>query len=73
MTKFVNMKKALTLLSIIALMAFQTSPKSYKLELTAQEVQIIYDALGDLPAKQTELIRYKLLQQITEQNKAEKK
>ena len=67
------MKKALTLIGIMALMSFQPSPKSYKLELSAQEVQIIYDALGELPAKQTETIRYKLIQQVTEQNKAEKK
>jgi hypothetical protein len=36
-------------------------------------VQIIYDALGELPAKQTEAIRFKLIQQVTEQNKADKK
>lgn len=67
------MKKALTLIGIMALMSFQPSPKSYKLELSAQEVQIIYDALGELPAKQTETIRYKLIQQVTEQNKPDKK
>ena len=67
------MKKALTLIGIMALMSFQPSPKSYKLELSAQEVQIIYDALGELPAKQTEAIRYKLIQQVTEQNKQDKK
>lgn len=54
-------------------MSYQPSPKNYKLELTAQEVQIIYDALGELPAKQTEMIRYKLIQQVTEQNKQDKK
>lgn len=73
MTNFVSMKKALTLITMMALMSFQPSPKSYKLELTAQEVQIIYDALGELPAKQTETIRFKLIQQVTEQNKQEKK
>ena len=67
------MKKALTLIGIMTLMAFQPSPKNYKLELTAQEVQIIYDALGELPAKQTETIRFKLIQQVNEQNKQEKK
>jgi hypothetical protein len=67
------MKKALTLITIMALMAFQPSPKSYKIDLTPQEVQIIYDALGELPAKQTEAIRFKLIQQVTEQNKADKK
>lgn len=73
MTKFVSMKKALTLIGIMALMSFQPLPKNYKLELTAQEVQIIYDALGELPAKQTETIRFKLIQQVNEQNKQDKK
>lgn len=67
------MKKALTLFAIMAAMSFQPASKSYKLELTPQEVQIIYDALGELPAKQTETIRYKLIQQVTEQNKQEQK
>ena len=67
------MKKALTLLAIMAAMSFQPAPKSYKLELTAQEVQIIYDALGELPAKQTETIRFKLIQQVNEQNKQQQK
>lgn len=67
------MKKTLILLTIMALMAFQPSPKSYKLELTAQDVQVIYDALGELPAKHTETIRFKLIQQVNEQNKADKK
>lgn len=73
MINFVSMKKALTLLTIMSLMSFQPSPKSYKLELTAQEVQIIYDALGELPAKQTETLRFKLIQQFNEQNKSDKK
>lgn len=73
MTKFVMMKKALTLFTIMAAMAFHPAQKSYKLELTAQEVQIIYDAMGELPAKQTEIIRFKIIQQVNEQNKADKK
>ena len=67
------MKKTLTLIAIMAAMAFQPAPKSYKLELTPQEIQIIYDALGELPAKQTETIRFKIIQQVNEQNKADKK
>ena len=67
------MKKALTLIAIMALMSFEPTHKSYKLELTSQEVQIIYDALGELPAKQTETIRFKLIQQVTEQNKQDQK
>ena len=73
MIKFVSMKKALTPLTIMALMAFQPSPKNYKLELTPQEIQVIYDALGELPAKQTETIRFKLIRQVNEQNKQQQK
>lgn len=42
--------------------------KTYKLELTTQEVQIIYDALGELPAKTSEGIRMKIAKQVNEQN-----
>jgi hypothetical protein len=42
--------------------------KTYKLELTTQEVQVIYDALGELPAKVSEGIRAKVAKQVGEQN-----
>jgi hypothetical protein len=42
--------------------------KVYKLDLTTQEVQIIYDALGELPAKTSEGIRMKIAKQVNEQN-----
>lgn len=67
------MKKALTLLTIMALMAFEPTPKAYKLELTAQELQVVYDALGELPAKTSETIRMKIVQQVNQQNTTDKK
>ena len=67
------MKKALTLIAIMALMSFQPTPKSYNLELTAQELQVIYDALGELPAKTSETIRMKIVQQVNQQNTTDKK
>lgn len=67
------MKKALTLFAIMALMSFEPTPKSYKLELTAQELQIVYDALGELPAKTSETIRMKIVQQVNQQNTTDKK
>ena len=42
--------------------------KTYKLDMSTQEVQIIYDALGELPAKTTEGIRAKIIKQVNEQN-----
>lgn len=67
------MKKALTLIAIMALMSFQPAPKLYKLELTAQELQVVYDALGELPAKTSEQIRMKIVQQVNQQNTTDKK
>ena len=42
--------------------------KTYKLDLSTQEVQIIYDALGEMPAKTSEGIRAKIAKQVNEQN-----
>ena len=67
------MKKALTLIAAMALMAFEPTPKAYKLELTAQELQVVYDALGELPAKTSETIRIKIVQQVNQQNTTNKK
>jgi VanZ family protein len=67
------MKKALTLFAAMAAMSFQPTPKSYKLELTAQELQVVYDALGELPAKTSEVIRIKIVQQVNQQNTTDKK
>lgn len=69
------MKKATLILGaifvIVGMMAFtpqQQETKVYKLELTAQETQIIFDALGELPAKTSEGIRVKIYQQVQKQN-----
>ena len=67
------MKKALTLIAVMALVAFQPAPKSFKLELSPQELQVVYDALGELPAKTSESIRLKIVQQVNEQSKTDKK
>ena len=67
------MKKALTLIAMMARMSFQPTPKAYKLELTAQELQVVYDALGELPAKTSETIRMKIVQQVNQQNTTDKK
>lgn len=69
------MKRTIAIAGILALMAFapQEQPKTYKLEFTAEETQTIYDALGELPAKKAEVIRFKLAQQVNEQNKTDKK
>jgi hypothetical protein len=56
---------------VFAIMSFTLrvqQTKVYKLELTPQEVQIIYDAMGELPAKTSEGIRMKIAKQVNEQN-----
>lgn len=56
------MKKALLLFSIIGLLSFNTQqPKTVTLTFTLDEVQIIYDALGELPAKKVEGLRNKIV------------
>jgi len=58
------------LLGVFTLTMAFTMPqqKTYKLELTTQEVQVIYDALGELPEKVSEGIRAKVAKQVGEQN-----
>jgi hypothetical protein len=60
---------AIIFIFIMGIFAF-TMPqqKTYKLELTTQEVQVVYDALGELPAKVSEGIRAKVAKQVGEQN-----
>jgi len=67
------MRKVRTLgiaaIAVIALAAWETKQqKTYTLTLTAQETQIVFDALGELPAKTSESIRAKIAQQVTSQN-----
>jgi hypothetical protein len=62
---------AIIFVFVIAFMSFTfrvQQAKVYKLELTTQEVQVIYDALGELPAKVSEGIRAKVAKQVGEQN-----
>jgi hypothetical protein len=65
-----NLIPSLLIFSLIICSIAFTMPqqKTYKLELTTQEVQVIYDALGELPAKVSEGIRAKVAKQVGEQN-----
>ena len=63
------MKKLLALTTILFLSATPTEqPKQYTFTFTPQETQIIFDALGDLPAKKVEGIRLKIIQAVNSQN-----
>lgn len=68
------MKRTLIIAGILGLMAFTPQEaKTYKLEFTAEETQIIFDALGELPSKKVEVIRAKIAQQVNQQNQNDKK
>lgn len=62
------MKKTFLLILTVTLLSFQTNQeKKVKFEFTVQEVQLIYDALGELPAKQVEQLRSKIVAEANRQ------
>ena len=61
-----NMKTILSILAL-SLLSFTTqTEKKITLSFSLEEVQTIYDALGELPAKKVEALRMKI---ATETNK----
>lgn len=54
------MKKIILLLLTVTILSFQTQEKKVKFEFTVQETELIYNALGELPAKQVEGLRAKI-------------
>lgn len=66
--------KQLLLIAALALMSFTTQePKTVTLTLTVDEVNLIYMGLGELPAKASEQLRYKIAQEAQKQLNPEKK
>ena len=62
------MKKIAAMFTLLSLLSFTTQePKTIKLELTIEEVNIIYSGLGELPAKVSEPLRYKIAQEAQKQ------
>jgi hypothetical protein len=61
------MKRILATICIIALVAF-VPPKTFHFEFTPEEAQIIFDALGELPSKKVEGIRYKMMMTVQAQS-----
>jgi hypothetical protein len=61
------MKRILATICIIALVAF-APPKTFHFEFTPEEAQIIFDALGELPSKKVEGIRYKMMMNVQAQS-----
>lgn len=63
------MKKLLVLLAFIGLTSFgtQEQPKTVSITFTVEELQVVYDALGELPSKKVEVIRYKIFTEAQKQ------
>ena len=62
------MKKILPLACIVLFSFAPSQPKVYTFQFTPEEAQIIFDALGELPAKNVEGIRLKMIQAVNAQN-----
>ena len=66
--------RQLLLIAALALLSFTTQePKTVTLTLTVDEVNLIYMGLGELPAKASEQLRYKIAQEAQKQLNTEKK
>lgn len=65
------MKKLLLTFSIFCLFGFTTQePQTVKLELSVEEVNLIFEGLGELPAKKSEGLRAKIYQEAKKQLEA---
>ena len=62
------MKKSLIVIAAIGLLSFTTQEeKKVTITLTVEEVNLVYAALGELPAKTTEQLRYKIAMEAQKQ------
>lgn len=65
------MKKLLLTFSLFALFGFTTQEtKTIKLELTVEEVNLVFEGLGELPAKKSEGLRAKIYEEAKKQMEA---
>jgi hypothetical protein len=63
--------KKLTALAAITLLSFTpVQTKTVKLELTVEELNVVIEALGELPAKKSTAVLNKIVMSATEQLKA---
>jgi hypothetical protein len=63
--------KKLTALAAVALLSFTpVQQKTVKLELTVEELNVVIEALGELPAKKSTAVLNKIVLSATEQLKA---
>jgi hypothetical protein len=63
--------KKLTAIAAVALLSFTpVQQKTVKLELTVEELNVVIEALGELPAKKSTAVLNKIVLSATEQLKA---
>lgn len=72
------MKKITAILSVVvltvALTAFETKQqKTYTFTLTPEETALVFEGLGELPAKRVDMLRAKIMQEVEKQNQPTKK
>jgi hypothetical protein len=66
--------RKIIVIAALGLLSFTTQePKTVTLTLTPEEVNLIYMGLGELPAKASEQLRYKIATEAQKQLNAEKK
>jgi len=65
--------KNILFLSFLLFSSMTTSEKQITLTLTVDEVNLIYEGLGELPAKRSEQLRFKIAKEASEQLKTEEK
>ena len=62
------MKKLALVFGILATLSFTTQEvKTVQLKFTVEEVQLVYDALGELPAKKVEVLRNRIAMEAQRQ------
>ena len=63
------MRKITLLLLLTGLLSFTTQeqPKTVTITFTVDEIQTVFDALGELPSKKVETIRFKIVQEVQKQ------
>ena len=63
------MKKITLLLLLTGLLSFTTQeqPKTVTITFTVDEIQTVFDALGELPSKKVETILFKIVQEVQKQ------
>lgn len=67
------MKKLLAIIAVLFLSATPKQEREFTFRFTQAETEIIFNALGELPSKKVEVIRYKMMTAVQAQNDTTKR